>query len=180
MNRIAELVPTDKRIVIVEEMSELQIEHPQAVYLQAGEPPRMAFDEAIYASSLMRPDWQVFSEINGPAGMAALEMFSRGYTGISNIHGNSAEDSLTRLEAICLKNSPGLGPLEIRNMISAAFQLVLYQQRLSDGSRKVTEIMEICGVENGRYVLQRLFRFNPEAWQLEPTGAKPKWNDDFA
>jgi len=90
-----------------------------------------------------------------------------------------AEETIARLEALCLKTNPGLGPLEIRNLISAAFQLVLYQRRLSDGKRKITEIVEICGVENGRYVLQRLFRFNPETWRLEPTGAKPKWGDDF-
>jgi pilus assembly protein CpaF len=127
----------------------------------------------------MRPNWLVFSEIYGPAGVTILEILSHGHTGITTMHGNSAEETLSRLESLCLKYNPGLGPLEIRNLISAAFKLVIFQRRLSDGSRKIVEIVEICGVENGRYVLQRLFRFNPEAYRLEPTGAKPRWGEDF-
>lgn len=179
MNRIAELISPENRLVIVEELNELGIQHPHTVYLEAGEPPRLSFEDAMYTSSLMRPDWLVFSEIYGSAGPRALEILSHGHTGMTTLHSNSAEEALSRLEAMCLKFDPGLGPIEIRNMISAAFQLVLYQRRLSDGSRKVTEIVEICGVENGRYVLQRLFRFNPETYRLESTGLKPKWGRDF-
>jgi len=179
MNRIAELISPEDRVVIVEELNELNIEHPHAVYLEAGEPPRLSFEEAIYTSSLMRPDWLVFSEIYGSAGPTALEILSHGHTGMTTVHSNSAEEALSRLEAMCLKFDPGLGPIEIRNMISAAFQLVLYARWLSDGSRKIIEIVEICSVENGRYVLQRLFRFNPETYRLEATGLKPKWGEDF-
>jgi pilus assembly protein CpaF len=179
MNRVAELIPPDQRVVIVEELQELRVDHPRAVYMEAGEPPRLSFEDAVFTGSLMRPDWMVFSEIYGPAGVTILEILSHGHTGIATVHGNSAEETLARLEALCLKHNPGLGPLEIRNLISAAFNLVLCQRYLSDGRRKVTEIVEICGVENGRYVLQRLFRFNPETYRLEPTGVKPKWGEDF-
>jgi pilus assembly protein CpaF len=179
LNRLVDLIPHDQRVVVVEELRELQIDHPQAVYLEAGEPPHLSFEEAVFTSSIMRPDWLVFSEIYGPAGMSILEILSHGHTGMTTMHGNSAEEVLSRLETICLKHNPGLGPLEIRNLISAAFQLVIYMRQLSDGKRKVVEIVEICGVENGRYVLQRLFRFNPETYRLEATGAEPRWNEDF-
>ena len=179
MNRIVELIPHDQRVVVVEELRELQIDHPHAVYLEAGEPPRLSYEDAVFTSSVMRPNWLVFSEIYGPAGVTILEILSHGHTGITTMHGNSAEETLSRLESLCLKYNPGLGPIEIRNLISAAFKLVIFQRRLSDGSRKIVEIVEICGVENGRYVLQRLFRFNPETYRLEPTGAKPKWGEDF-
>jgi pilus assembly protein CpaF len=70
----------------------------------------------------------------------------------------------------------GLGLNEIRTLIVTALQLITYQERLPSGKRKVTQIVEICGLENGRYVLQPLFRYNPETDSIDPTGAQPSWS----
>lgn len=94
---------------------------------------------------------------------------------MTTIHAESAEDALRRLEALCLTANLGLGLGELRNLICAAFQLVFYQRRMPDGTRKIVELAELRGLEAGRYVLERLFRFDPESGRLEATGVKPEW-----
>jgi pilus assembly protein CpaF len=89
---------------------------------------------------------------------------------------NSPEDALTRLEAMCLMANLGLGLGEIRALIASALQLIVVQLRLPDGRRRrVMHIVELRGLEDGRYVLQPLFRYDPASDKLEPTGAKPSW-----
>ena len=107
--------------------------------------------------------------------MRVIEVLSRGYSGMATIHGNSLEDALLRLESMCLTANMGLGLLEIRSLIASAFQLICYQKHLPDGTRKLVEIAEVRGVENGGYVLERLFRFDPEVGRLEATAVKPSW-----
>ena len=87
----------------------------------------------------------------------------------------SPEDALTRLEAMCLMANLGLGLGEIRTLIASALQLIVSHQRLPDGRRRVMQIVELRGLEDGRYVLQPLFRYDPASDKLEPTGAKPSW-----
>jgi pilus assembly protein CpaF len=105
-----------------------------------------------------------------------LERFRTGYDGsLTLIHGTSVEDSLNRLESFCLMANLGLGMAEIRYLIAAGIQLVTHQEYLPDGRRKITELVELGDVENHRYVLQPLMRYNREAEQFEFTGAKPSW-----
>ena len=74
-----------------------------------------------------------------------------------------------------LLQNMGLGLNEIRTLIASALQLITYQELLIDGSRKVTHIVELCGLENGRYLLQPLFRYDPEIRKIESTGNQPGW-----
>ena len=76
---------------------------------------------------------------------------------------------------MCLMANLGLGLSEIRVLIASALQLITYQELLPSGKRKLTHIVELCGLENGRYVLQPLFRYNSETDSIDPTGAKPSW-----
>ena len=69
----------------------------------------------------------------------------------------------------------GLGLNEIRVLIASALQLITYQERLPNGRRKLTHIVELLGLENGRYVLQPLFRYDPESGKIESTGNQPSW-----
>ena len=174
-NRVAELIPPEQRVIVVESVHEIQVRHPRSLYLQGGGPGKVTFEDLILASTRMRPDWLVLGEMRGAEAMKAVEVFSRGHTGITNIHAESAEDALGRLEALCLTANLGLGLGEIRSLVSAAFQLVLYQRRMPDGTRKIIDIVELRGLEGGRYRLERLFRFNPESSRLEPTGISPGW-----
>jgi len=174
-SRVAELIPPEQRIIVVESVHEMQINHPRLVNLQGGSPAKVAFEDLIQASTRMRPDWLVLGEMRGAEAMKAVEVFSTGHTGLTHIHAESAEDALSRLEALCLTANLGLGLGEIRSLVSAAFQLVVYQRRLPSGRRKITELVAVSGLEGGRYQLERIFRFNPDAGCLEATGVKPAW-----
>ena len=174
-NRLLELVPEDERIVVAENAHELIFEHPGAIFLRTDGAQQMR--DLILTASMMRPDWLVIGELLGPEAMAAMEAFGRGHSGVTTIHANSSEDALARLEAFCLMANLGLGLGEIRNLIASALQLIVYQQRMKDRKRRIVEIVEVQGIEDGRYRLQPLFRLNPETLQLERTGAKASWEE---
>jgi pilus assembly protein CpaF len=89
-------------------------------------------------------------------------------------HAESTEDALTRLETMCLMANLGLGLSEIRRMIASALQLIIFQEKLPEG-RRITQITELRGLENDRYVLRPLFRYNRDKTVLEATGVKPTW-----
>ena len=107
--------------------------------------------------------------------MHTMQLFSIGHSGITTMHATSAENALTRLEAMCLTANLGLGMDDIREIIVSALGLIAYQERLSNGKRKVTQVVQLQGLENGHYVLQPLMRYNPETETLEATGAMPGW-----
>jgi pilus assembly protein CpaF len=174
-NRIAELISPKARLVIVENNHELQIRHPRAVYLEAAGQAGVSMRDLIRAGSKMRPDWLIFGELCGSEAMQAIEVLGLGFSGLATIHGNSLEDALMRLETMCLTANMGLGLVEIRNLIANAFQLVCYQKHMPDGTRKIVEIAEVRGMENGQLIVERLFRYDPEKDRLEATGMKPSW-----
>ena len=174
-NRVAELNSPDRRLVVVEAVHEMQVKHPRCVYLEAGGPANVAFADLIVAASCMRPDYLVIGEIWGPEAMRAVQIMSRGHTGLTNTHADSTEDALTKLETMCLMANLGLGLSEIRHLIASALRLIVYQARLPDGRRKVTQITELRGLENERYVLAPLFRYDHEKDVIERTGTKASW-----
>jgi len=175
-NRLAELVPPDERVIVVEEVYEMQVSHPRCLHLEAGGPANVSYGELVVKASCMRPDWLIVGELYGPEAMRALRVMSHGHTGMATMHANSVQDALAELEALCLMANMGLGLSEIRRLIASAFRLITYQEFFpSPHRRRITTIVELCGVENDRYVLRPLFRYNPAKDQLEPTGAKPTW-----
>lgn len=174
-NRIAELIPAEQRLIVVEKIHALQIRHPRAVYLEAGQQGAVSYGELIDAAAKMRPDWLAFGELSGAEAMRVVEVLGWGYSGLSTIHANSLEDALARLEAFCLTANLGLGLAEIRNQIAAAFQLVLYQKRLPDGTRKIVQISELRGVQNSQFLLEPLFRYETASQRLKASGIKPSW-----
>lgn len=173
-NRIAELIPRDKRVIVIEAVQEMQVRHPRCLCLEAGGPANVSFADLLDTAARMRPDWLVIGEIWGPEAMRALQIMGRGHIGLMNTHADSTEDALGRLEAMCLMANLGLGLGEIRRTITSGLRLILYHEKLPEG-RRVTQITELRGLENDRYVLQPLFRYNHEKKLLEATGAKPSW-----
>jgi pilus assembly protein CpaF len=105
----------------------------------------------------------------------ALQIMGSGHSAISTMHATSAENALTRLEAMCLTANLGLGLDDIRQIIVSALGLIAYQERLPNGRRKVVQLVELKGLENGRYILQPLMRYDAEQDTFEITGAKPSW-----
>jgi pilus assembly protein CpaF len=175
LNRLAELIPPDERVVVVESTHEYQINHPRAVYMEASA-TRMLMKDLLEASTRMRPDRLVISEFNSGDALHVIEIFNRGHDGgLTTIHSNNPEDALTRLESLCLMANMGLGLGEIRGMVASAFQLIIYQKFLPNGKRRIMEIVELCGLQDDRYILQPLMRYNPEKDQTELTGTKPSW-----
>jgi pilus assembly protein CpaF len=176
-SRVAELVPPDKRLVVVEAVHEMQVQHPRCLYLEAGGPANVPFADLIEAASRMRPDWLVLGEVWGPEALRATQIMSRGHTGLMNTHADSTEDALTKLEAMCLMANMGLGLAEIRRQIASALRLIVYHERLPSGRRKITQITELRGLENDRCVLVPLFRYNAEKDTLERTSARASWEN---
>lgn len=175
-NRVVELIPPEERVVAVEQTHEFQFTHPRAVFLEADDAMHAKMNDLLTAGSKMRPDWLVVGEMNGAEAMRTMQIFANGHTGITTIHATSAENALTRLEAMCLMANLGLGLDDIREMIASALQLVVYQECLvPNGKRKITQISELRGLENGHYILQPLMRYDPEKDTFEMTGAKPGW-----
>ncbi len=174
-NLLAQSIPEGERLVVVEGVHEMQIRTPRAVFLESGGNGEPSLSELLSVAARMRPDWLVVGELLGPEAMRTMEIFGRGHNGMTTIHAESAEEALARLEALCLMANLGLGLGEIRTLIAAALQVITYQQMLANGKRRLTQIVELRGLEGGRYVLQTLFRYDPQSGRIEPTGIKPSW-----
>jgi pilus assembly protein CpaF len=173
-NRLIELIPADRRVVIVEAVHEINARHPRCVYLEAGGPANVPFADLIGTASIMGPDYMVIGEVWGPEAMRALQVKSHGHNGLMTTHAESTEDALTRLETMCLMANLGLGLGEIRRMVASALQLLIFQEKLPAG-RRITQITELRGLENDRYVLAPLFRYNADKDALERTSTKASW-----
>ena len=144
--------------------------------LAADSSPDHSMDDLVKLAAKMRPDRLIVGELHGPEALSVLNIFNMGHDGSFTIlHASGPEDALARLENMCLMANMGLGLREIRNLIASALQLITYQKLLPDGTRKLTQIVELCGLENDRYVLQPLFRYSMEKKVIEPTGVKPGW-----
>lgn len=175
LNMILGRVPAGQRIVAVEDVHYLEIDHPRTAYLEsqaAGVP----MDALIETAGRMRPDWLVINELRGPETLTALQMFNSGYSGMASMHAEGVTDALGRLETMCLSANLGLGLGDIRRMIASAFQLVVYLEHLPSKKRRVTGMAELHGLENQRYLLQPLVRYNRESDQFERIEAAPTWS----
>jgi pilus assembly protein CpaF len=175
LNLLAEEVPPDERVIVVEPFLELQVNHPRSLRLSSDISPDLSYPDLISTAAKMRPDRLIFGELRGPEVMRILDIINVGHDGsLMTIHANSPEDALARMESMCLMANLGLSLAEIRNMIASAVNVISYQQRLPDG-RKITQITEVLGLENERYVLQPLMRYNAETEQFEQMPARPSW-----
>ncbi len=172
-NLMAGSIPATQRIILVEATYEMRVQHPRCLALEAGNPAGIVMTELLDAAARMSPDWLIIGELTGPEALHALEVVSRGVNGMMTIHADSAEDALVRLETMCLMANMGLGLGQIRQLIASAVRLVTYQEMVVERGRRrrvLTQIVELRGVENDRYILQPLFRYNPDTQTTEATG----------
>lgn len=174
-NLLAGSIPAEERVLVVEETHEMQISHPRRLYLEAGGPADVPFSQVLDTAARMRPDWLIIGEPRGPEVVRILQILGTGVPGILALSATSAEDALARLETLCLMANLGLGSGQIGALIAAALGLITVQQRLPDGHRKITDITELRGRENGRFLLQPLFRYDPAQDKLEATGVQAGW-----
>jgi len=178
LNVLTGEIPPDERVVTVEERPEIQCRAAWQVWLSAEGVENLPYTGLIETAARMRPDRLIFGEIRGAEALKIMQLMSTGYDGcLVPLHANSAEDALSRLEACCRMSNPDLGPGEIRSLIASSLQLVTVQQRLPSGARKITEVVEICGLDKERYILQLLARYNPEKDAFEMMPVKPGWKN---
>jgi len=192
LNVLSGYIPSDERIITIEDAAELQLNQKHVLRLEARPSNiegrgQVAIRDLVKNALRMRPDRIVVGEVRDAAALDMLQAMNTGHDGsISTIHSNSPRDSLSRLETITMMAGMELSPRSIREQISSAIQLVVHQQRLKDGSRRFTHVTEIEGMEGEVITLQDLFLFDFSAGmddegkfrgRLKSTGLRPKFVD---
>jgi pilus assembly protein CpaF len=195
LNSLSALIPEDERIVTIEDSAELQLRQDHVVRLETR-PPNIEGEGAIDARQLvinslrMRPDRVIVGECRGGETLDMLQAMNTGHDGsLTTLHANTPRDALTRIQTMCMMNDNPLPEKTIRVQIAAAVHLIVQASRLQDGSRKVTSITEIVGMEGDIISIQELFKF--EQVGVEPgtgkvighhtgCGVRPKFADTCA
>ncbi len=192
LNILSSFIPSDERIVTIEDAAELRLNQDHVVRLEA----RAANIEGKGAVSIMdlvknalrmRPDRIVVGETRGGEALSMLQAMNTGHDGsLSTGHANSPRDMLGRLETMCLMAGVDLPARAIREQIASALDLIIQIARLKDGSRKVINITEVQGMEGDTIVLQDVFVFEQTGYvdgkvqgRLRPTGIRPKFAEKF-
>jgi pilus assembly protein CpaF len=188
LNAVSANVPNDERIVTVEDAAELRLQQRHVVSLESR-PPNVEGEGEVRIRDLvrnalrMRPDRIIVGEVRGGEALDMLQAMNTGHDGsLTTVHANSARDALHRLEMLVLMAGVELPVKAIREQVSGGFDLLIHIARLVDGSRRITQITEIAGMEGDVVTLQDLFvARSPElraadAPLLEPlrsTGLRP-------
>jgi pilus assembly protein CpaF len=165
LNILSNFIPHDERIVTIEDAAELQLHHPNLVSLEARPANiegkgNVAIRELVKNSLRMRPDRIVVGECRGGEALDMLQAMNTGHDGsLTTAHANSPRDMLARLEVMVLMAGMDLPVTAIREQVASAIDIVVQQTRFACGTRKVTSITEITGVESGRIQLQEVFAF---------------------
>ena len=162
---MSEFIPKDQRVITIEDSAELQMSSvSNLVRLEARDATmegklQVSIRDLVRTSLRMRPDRIVVGECRGVEAIEMLQAFNTGHDGsFSTGHANSAKDMLSRLETMAL--GAGEIPLvALRSQIASGVDLVIHLERMRDGSRKVREIVEVLGVEQGEIQLQPIFSF---------------------
>jgi pilus assembly protein CpaF len=189
LNVLSNFIPDDERIVTIEDAAELQLGQDHVVSLESR-PSNIEGKGAITIRDLvknslrMRPDRVVIGEVRGSEALDMLQAMNTGHDGsLATGHSNSPRDMISRLETMVLLGGVDLPIKAIREQISGALDLIIQQSRLKDGSRKITNITEVQGMEGDVIVLQDIFNYVQEGvnekgkiiGRLVPTGVRPKF-----
>lgn len=165
LNMMSSFIPANERIVTVEDAAELQMQQEHVVRLETR-PANMEGTGAITIRDLvknalrMRPDRIVVGETRDGAALDMLQAMNTGHDGsMTTTHANTPRECIARLETLCLMAGMELPMRAIREQIASAVHLIIQISRLSDGSRRVTSITEVCGMQGDTVTLQEIFRF---------------------
>src|ERR671937_355451 len=188
LNAMSAFVPGDERIVTIEDAAELQLQQEHVITLEARPPNiegqgEVRIRELVRNALRMRPDRIIVGEVRGAETLDMLQAMNTGHEGsLTTGHANSPRDMLSRLATMVLMAGMELPVRAIREQISSAVDLIVQQSRMRDGSRKVTHITEVQGMEGDKITLQDVFLFEQEAYEngkviggVKPTGVRPKF-----
>jgi pilus assembly protein CpaF len=190
LNVLSSFIPTDERIITIEDSAELKLQQPHVVRLEYRPPNiegrgEVTIRDLVRNALRMRPDRIVVGEVRGGEALDMLQAMNTGHDGsISTIHANSPRDSLVRLETVTMMAGMELTVRAIREQIAGALEMVIHQARLKDGSRRITHVTEVVGMEGDVITLQDIFLFDYRAGtdqegrfrgHLQPTGLRPRF-----
>jgi pilus assembly protein CpaF len=194
LNVLSSFIPEGERIVTIEDAVELQLQQEHVVRLESR-PPNIEGKGAITIRDLvrnslrMRPDRIVVGECRGGESLDMLQAMNTGHDGsLSTVHANSPRDAIARLETLVLMAGMDLPLRAIREQIASAVDVVVQLTRLRDGTRRVTHVTEVQGMEGETVTLQDAFLFDYSAGvdaagrflgKPVPTGVRPRFTDRF-
>ncbi len=195
LNVLSQFLPADERIVTIEDAAELQL-HQQHVLRLESRPANVegrgeiSIRDLVRNALRMRPDRIVVGEVRDGAALDMLQAMNTGHDGsLTTVHANSPRDSIARLETMVLMAGVDLPVRAIREQIASAVDLIIHQARLRDGTRRITHITEVTGMEGDVVSLQDLFVFDFRAGRdeqgrfrggLVSTGLRPRFVERLA
>ncbi|QDG62812.1 CpaF family protein [Pseudarthrobacter sp. NIBRBAC000502771] len=195
LNVLSSFIPEDDRIVTIEDAVELQLQQEHVVRLESRPPNiegkgAVGIRELVRNSLRMRPDRIIVGEVRGGESLDMLQAMNTGHDGsLSTVHANSPRDAIARLETLVLMAGMDLPLRAIREQVSSAVDLIIQVTRLRDGSRRVTHVTEVQGMEGDIVTLQDAFLFDYSAGVDQhgrflgkpiPTGIRPRFLDRFS
>ncbi len=190
LNILSGFIPDDERIVTIENAAELQLRQEHVVTLESRPPNIEGRGEitirALVINALrMRPDRIIVGEIRDEAALDMLQAMNTGHDGsMTTLHSNSPRDTLSRIETMVLMAGMDLPSRAVREQVSSAIDLVVHQERMRDGTRRVVNITEVSGMEGDVITMTDIFVFEQTGidngqiiGRLRPTGLRPKFMD---
>jgi pilus assembly protein CpaF len=195
LNVMSSFVPDDERIITIEDAAELQLRQDHVLRLESR-PANMegrgeiTIRDLVRNSLRMRPDRIIIGEVRDGAALDMLQAMNTGHDGsITTVHSNGPRDSLARLETMVLMGGVDLPQRAIREQMASAIDLIVHQARLKDGTRRITHITEVEGMETEIITLQDIFLFDFRAGvdengayrgELRSTGLRPRFIESLA
>jgi len=173
LNILSSFIPTDQRIVTIEDAAELQLRQDHVVTLETRPANvegrgRISIRDLVINSLRMRPDRIVVGECRGGEALDMLQAMNTGHDGsLTTLHANNPRDAVSRLETLVLMAGAELPSRAIREQIGSAVDIIVHQSRMRDGTRKIVSITEVLGAENNEVRLQEIFAFKQTGYNEE-------------
>jgi pilus assembly protein CpaF len=189
MNALSSFIPETERVITIEDAAELQLQQDHVVRLETRPPNAEGRGEVVARDLVknalrMRPDRIIVGEVRSGEALDMLQAMNTGHEGsLTTIHANSPRDALSRLETMILMANANLPNRAMRDQIASALHLIVQVARLSDGTRRVTSLVEVTGMEGEVITTQEIYRFarrgiaadGQVVGQFETTGIRPKF-----
>jgi pilus assembly protein CpaF len=189
LNALSSYIPENERIVTIEDSAELQLQQPHVVRLETRPPNiegrgEVTQRELVKNALRMRPDRIVIGEVRGGEAIDMLQAMNTGHDGsLTTVHANTPRDALARLETMIQMTGMRLSDRAMRQQVASALDLVIQAARLSDGTRRITSISEITGMEGETITMQEIFHFERKGvdkdgkviGRYRPTGVRPRF-----
>ena len=190
LNVLSGFIPSDERIVTIENAAELQLRQEHVITLESRPPNiegrgEITIRDLVINSLRMRPERIIVGEIRDEAALDMLQAMNTGHDGsMTTLHSNGPRDTLARLETMTLMAGMDLPSRAIREQVASAIDLICHQERMRDGTRKITNLTEISGMEGDVITMTDIFVFEQTGIEngqiqgrLRPTGLRPKFMD---